>query len=136
MQKGEYMPNKEISRASAINFSDISDHPAEAILALIEITKRQEEQIAHLAENQEIQAGIIAKLKSQISHDPSPSQQDRGEVLRALLVANGGKMLAKDVRQRMGLDKATFSRLLASVRGEIESRPVQIDKRKMLLTLK
>lgn len=122
--------------ASAINLSEISDHPAEAIAALLEVVRQQGEQIAHLAENQEIQAGIIAKLKSQISHDPSPSQQDRGEVLRALLVANGGKMLAKEARQRMRLDKATFSRLLASVRGEIEARPFHANRRNRVLALR
>jgi hypothetical protein len=32
-------------------------------------------------------------------------QKDRGEILRALLAANGGKMLAKEARKRMHLSE-------------------------------
>lgn len=32
--------------------------------------------------------------------EPQPLQKDRGEILRALFVANGGKMLAKDAERR------------------------------------
>ena len=45
--------------------------------------------------------------------EPQPLQKDRGEILRALLVANGGKMLAKDARKRMHLSESRFSELLA-----------------------
>ena len=41
--------------------------------------------------------------------EPQPLQKDRGEILRALIVANGGKMLAKDARQKMHLSKQLFS---------------------------
>jgi hypothetical protein len=34
----------------------------------------------------------IAKLEQR---EPQPLQRDRGEILRALIVANGGKMLGK-----------------------------------------
>lgn len=67
--------------------------------------------------------------------EPQPRQKDRGEILRAILAANGGKMLAKECRQKMGLDKATFSRLIAQAEG-IEVRPMKTDKRRYLLILK
>jgi len=40
----------------------------------------------------------IAKLER--PPEPQPTQKDRAEVLRALLVANNGKMLAKDARKK------------------------------------
>src|SRR5512137_2094195 len=51
----------------------------------------------------------IAKLEQR---EPRPLQKDRGEILRALLAANNGKMLAKDARQKMHLRKDIFSKLL------------------------
>jgi len=65
-----------------------------------------------------------------------PLQRDRGEILRALLAANGGKMLAKDARQKMRMDKATFSRLLDTLKDDIGIKPLHTDKRKLILMLK
>jgi hypothetical protein len=65
-----------------------------------------------------------------------PAQQDRAEVLRALLIANGGKMLAKEARQKMRLGKATFSVLLSSLKEEIETKDYFKDKRQLILILK
>jgi hypothetical protein len=53
----------------------------------------------------------IAKLEQS---EQQPIQKDRGEILRALLAANGGKMLAKEARQKMRLSKSRFSELLDS----------------------
>jgi hypothetical protein len=64
------------------------------------------------------------------------AQRDRGEILRALIAAHGGKMLAKDARLKMRLDKATFSRLLDTQRDLIEFKQYHNDKRKLLLILK
>jgi uncharacterized glyoxalase superfamily protein PhnB len=136
MKVGAYMSQENDGSASAINLSDISAHPAEAIAALVEVVKAQGEQIAHLEENQEIQAGIIAKLKSQLSQEPTAAQQDRGEILRALLAANGGKMLAKEARQKMKLDKATFSRIVSAHREYIEVRPFHANRKNHLLVLR
>jgi len=130
------MSQDNINLASAISIADIAAHPAEAIAALIETMRRQGEQIAHLEENQEIQAGIIAKLKSQMGHEPSAFQQDRGEVLLALLAAHNGKMLAKDARHKMRLSETIFSRLLATLRNEIEVRPLHANRRYHLLGLR
>jgi uncharacterized membrane protein len=68
--------------------------------------------------------------------DPQPLQKDRGEILRALIAANGGKMLAKDARKKMRLSKQTFSMLLASITEYIETKPLHSDKRKYVLMLK
>jgi len=68
--------------------------------------------------------------------DPQPLQKDRGEILRALIAANGGKMLAKEARQKMRLSKQTFSMLLASMSEYIETKPLHFDKRKDVLMLK
>ena len=62
-------------------------------------------------------------------------QKDRADILRALIVANGGKMLSKDARQKMRLDKVLFSQLLAKAE-DIENQPYRIDKRQKLLVLK
>ena len=67
--------------------------------------------------------------------EPQPLQKDRGEILRALIVANGGKMLAKDARQKMHLSKQLFSMLINSM-DDIETKPLHSDKRKLVLTLK
>jgi CHASE3 domain sensor protein len=73
----------------------------------------------------------IAKLEHS---EPQPLQRDRGEILRALIAANGGKMLAKDARQMMHLSKQSFTNLLSVVDG-VESRPYRTDKRQRLLVL-
>jgi len=89
---------------------------------------------AHLVENQEIQARLIKQL--QTKREPQPMQKDRGEILRALLAANGGKMLEKEARQKMHLSKSQFSQLLAAMQDHIEVKPYHIDKRKKIITLK
>jgi len=68
--------------------------------------------------------------------EPQPIQRDRGEILRALIVANGGKMLAKDARLKMHLTKPLFSMLIASMKNDIEIKPLHSDKRKLVLTFK
>ena len=67
--------------------------------------------------------------------EPQPLQKDRGEILRALIVANGGKMLAKDARPKMHQVKQLFSMLINSM-DDIETKPLHSDKRKLVLTLK
>jgi uncharacterized coiled-coil protein SlyX len=90
----------------------------------------------HQEENLLIQLQLINQLRGAIRREPQPMQKDRGDILRALLVANGGKMLAKDARQKMRLDKSTFSRLLDAVDDDIDSKPLYSDKRKVLLIIK
>lgn len=64
---------------------------------------------AHLIENQEIQLQLIKQLREAAKREPQPIQKDRAEVLMVLIAANGGKMLAKDARQKMHLSKQLFS---------------------------
>ena len=63
-------------------------------------------------------------------------QRDRGEILRALLAANGGKMLAKDARQKMHLGKEQFSLLISKMGDYIEAKPLHSDNRKKILILR
>lgn len=68
--------------------------------------------------------------------DPTPSQKDRGEVLKALLMAHGGKLPIKEARRKMHLSKALFSQLLRSLDGDVEARPYHLDRRQKILCLK
>jgi len=68
--------------------------------------------------------------------EPQPLQKDRGEILRALIVANGGKMLAKEARQKMHLSRSRFSELLASMDGDIELKPFHLRKNQKVIVLK
>jgi len=74
----------------------------------------------------------IAKLELR---EPQPLQKDRGDILRALIAANDGKMLAKDARQKMHLPENTFSELL-KICDFIETKPYHLDKRQLLLIIK
>jgi len=67
---------------------------------------------------------------------PQPLQKDRGEILRALIAANGGKMLAKDARQKMHLGKEQFSLLLSKMEEYIGTKPFHQDRRKLVLFIK
>ena len=129
------MSQNDNSLPQAINLSEISAHPAEALAALVEVMKLQENRIAHLEENQTIQASLIAKLKSRINPVVSDEVKRREEILKSLLGFNGGKMVAKEARQKMKLDKTTFSRLISHIEG-VEVRPMKTDGRKHLLILR
>jgi uncharacterized membrane protein len=67
---------------------------------------------------------------------PQPLQKDRGEILRALIAANGGKMLATDARKKMHLSRSRFSKLLATAKDEIEARPYHLNKSWQVLVLR
>ena len=88
------------------------------------------------ADNQLIQLRLIGQLREATKKEPQPLQRDRGEILRALLAANGGKMLAKDARLKMHLTKPLFSMLIATMGDYLEIKPLHSDKRKNVLVLK
>ena len=67
---------------------------------------------------------------------PQPLQKDRAEILRALIAANGGRMLAKDARQKMHLSRSRFSELLASMGDYIDTKPYHLNKSAKILILK
>ena len=54
----------------------------------------------------------------------------------ALIAANGGKMLAKEARQKMRLTKQLFSMLLSSMSDDIEIKPLHTVNRKRVLILR
>ena len=67
--------------------------------------------------------------------EPQPLQKDRAEILRSLIVANGGKILAKDARKKMRVPKSSFSELLKAC-DFVEKRPYHLDSRQDVLVLK
>lgn len=101
---------------------------------IVEIAARQDEDCDRLARDIAYDRQRLVKLET--PPDPTPSQKDRGEILRALLAANGGKMPIKMARQKMHLSKAQFSQLLTSMYGCIELKQYHLDKRQKILILK
>jgi len=75
----------------------------------------------------------ISKLEQR---EPQPLQKDRGEILRALIAANDGKMLAKEARLKMRLSKAAFSVLLATMKEKVGTKPYHLNKSAKVLVLR
>ena len=100
---------------------------------LQDLRASQEADIERLALDIALDRQRLAKLEKT---EPQPLQKDRGEILRALIAANGGKMLAKDARAKMHLSKELFSMLLASMKDYIDIRPLHSDKRKSVIYIK
>jgi hypothetical protein len=104
----------------------------------------QDEKIASLESTQEQDTNRIcvdiAHDRQRISRlervEPQPMQKDRGEILRALIAANGGKMLAKDARHKMRMSKTRFSLLTDTLKDELETKPYHLDRRNLVLVLK
>ena len=95
-----------------------------------------EARISLQEDNGLIQLRLINDLREATRKEPQPMQKDRGDILRALLAANGGKMLAKDARLKMHLIKPRFSELLATMKDDIEIRPYHLKKNQKVLVLK
>jgi len=116
----------------------------DALLAeLLAEVKRLRVRVDALESRQDEDAG---RLALDIAHDrqrltklekveAQPLQRDRADILRALLAANGGKMLAKDARQKMHLGENRFSELLKSC-DFLEVKPLYSDKRRLVIILK
>ena len=68
--------------------------------------------------------------------DIQPLQKAKGEILRALIAANGGKMLAKDARKKMHLSRSQFSMLLATMKDDIEVKPYHLRKNQKVIILR
>ena len=90
---------------------------------------------SHHEENLLIQLQLIKQLREGARREPQPLQKDRADILRALLAANGGKMLAKDARQKMHIKKNHFAELLR-VCDFIETKPYHLDRRQTVIILK
>jgi hypothetical protein len=94
---------------------------------------RQNEDIERLGHDIAFDRQRLTKLEKV---KPQPLQKDRGEILRALIAANGGRMLAKDARQKMHLSRSLFSMLLTTMKKDIEVRTYQLKKNQKLLVLR
>lgn len=129
--------------AEAISLSESQETillPVPALKTLLEEMGRQRAEIELLKKDLKLDRADIRDLYEAIDHIEQikiqPEQKNRGEILRALIVANGGKMLAKDARQRLGMDKASFSRLLSAMRQEITVKKFHLNKRQNVISLK
>jgi hypothetical protein len=88
---------------------------------------------ARLARDIALDRQRITKLEKV---EPQPLQKDRADILRALIAANGGKMLAKDARAKLKMDKGNFSRLLDLMKNDIGTKRLSTDRRILLLFIK
>ena len=126
-----------INIASAINLSQIAQHPAEAMAALVEVVQRQEALLKEHEARLDKHSERIDELRYKEEPEPTEIQADRATILKLLLASqNDGKMFAKDARQKMRLGKSTFSRLLVTMKADIEVRPFHADRRRDLLLLR
>jgi hypothetical protein len=107
-------------------------HQGEEIAAL-KTTETQD----YKANSQDIREifAAIDEIDQRQRIKPQPLQKDRGEILRALLAVNGGKMLAKKARQQMHMPKNKFSELLA-VCAFVTLKPYHLDNRQKVIILK
>jgi len=62
-------------------------------------------------------------------------QKDQPDILRALLVANGGKVLAKDARQKVYIKKNHFAELLR-VCDFLDTKPYHLNRKQTVIILK
>jgi uncharacterized membrane protein len=117
---------------------------SDRLSALDDRVTAQSEEITRLAALQETE---ISRVCVDIAYDrqrlaklervePQPLQKDRGEILRALLAANGGKMLRSQARKKMHLSESRFSELLATMVDYIETRPYHLNESWKVLILK
>ena len=116
--------------------------PLQAEVQDLKVTvARQQEEIAALtttqdlhAENQFIQLQLINDLRGHKKQ--TVNHEHRIEILRSLLAAHGGKMLTKEARQIMKMDKGAFSRLVDSMDEYVETKPYSLNRRQTILILK
>ena len=101
---------------------------------ITEIAARQDEDCYRLARDIAYDRKRLTKLETQ--PDPTPSQRDRVEILRALLAAHGGKMPEKEALQKMRLSKSQFSQLLGIMHEHIVIKPYHLDRRRKILQIK
>lgn len=86
---------------------------------------------------------LIAEDRKRLAHleeapptTPQKKQMRDGEILLALLAANGGKMLAVDARHKLGISKPAFSLLLKTLSSKINTKQYHMDRRKNVIILK
>ena len=144
-QASQESPSEPIFVLSSSQLRDIVAEATKSLNSRVEALEdriiKQDEKIAALEATQDAQAENELNMLRLINdlrkdREPQPLQKDRGEILRALLAANGGKMLAKEARQKMHINENRFSELVASMKGDIEAREYHLKKNQNLLVLK
>ena len=98
---------------------------------MVELQAEHDQDLERLALEAAQDRQRVTKLEQKVQ----PLQKDRGEILRALIAASGGKVLSKYARLKMHLDKATFSRLLNTLSDYVARKVHQPDRRQKLLVL-
>lgn len=149
--QADFVPNSE--QLVTLTYGQLQELITQAVEKAIqplqdEITALREERVQDRAEferfkaahrafavqtTKDLDALFEANLKA--TTRPQPLQKDRADILRALLAANGGKMLAKSAREKMHLRKDLFSQLLKTC-DFIEIKPLHSDKRRSVIILK
>jgi hypothetical protein len=132
------------------NINSFGPRPEEPVFVLTATQLQEIVQNALESKSSSIQAEILA-LREEVALERAtdrrriaelerghiqPMQADRGEILRALLAANGGKMLAKEARHKMHLSESRFSELLTSCEECIGKKALHTNKRLNVIFLK
>ncbi len=130
----------EAHQAVKDGFESLRDEIVQAREEIATLTARvsslesqQEQEISRVCLDIAQDRQRIAKLER--PPEPQPTQRDRAEILRALLAANGGKLLASEARKKMHLSAERFSNLL-TVCDFIDRKPYHMDRRKDIIILK
>jgi len=131
-----------------LTIGQLQDLVAQAVQEVIQpLVVRMDALQAQITKMESLQEQDVTRIYCDIAQDrqritklerppePQPTQKDRAEILRALLAANGGKMLAKDARKKMRLSAYAFSKLL-KVCDFIDRKSYHLDRRQDILILK
>jgi len=95
----------------------------------------QENSIAFQEKRLDKHSEYILDIKDRLDPEPQPKQKDQADVLLAILAqSNNGKILEKDARRKLGLSKSQFSRLIKTMEGQIESKPLSTDRRQHVIS--
>jgi hypothetical protein len=121
-----------ITQALKVAVEPLQNRVQDLEAKILDLQRQQD----HQSENEYIQLQIINQLRAEIHKGPKPIQRDRGEILRALIAANGGKMLRSEARKKMRLSESRFSELLATTTEYIEVKPYHRNEKMKVLILK
>jgi hypothetical protein len=144
-QQADVSPEEPIFVLTGSQLQDIISRavlPLQAELQeLKDIVALQGEKMATLeatqdlhAENQFIQLQLINDIRGHKKQ--TVNQEHRIEILRSLLAAHDGKMLTKEARKIMKMDKGAFSRLVDSMDEYVETKTYSLNRRQTILILK
>jgi len=116
------------------NAEELRAEIADLRTELENLRQQRDEELARVFREIALDRQRLTRLET--PPDPTPSQKDRADILKALLAASGSKLLVSEARKKMHLSKSQFSQLLASMEPDIELKPYKLDKRQKILQLK